>query len=316
MAQKHFSITNAFEFAFDMLVHHHYIFLQFLIIVGGLCWAGHYVGRTYLRPHVKEAFALIKQRATRALWTHKISSMMQEPLSPQAETIKKWVLKIFNPPFAQVTTIRKETGKAVIEKTTVLLSDKKAIPTAPLMTAPEPRPEDYHRIFWGIICLLISYLMVTFISFLSVRLGIAFYSFHTINISHALHLTMRLLLTTFACFLLYELVVSIGLLLLIIPGIMLFLRYLLFLPLLADERAISVREAFNMSGQCTDGAKWKLLLFVIFCALINSFGMHTGWGYLITAPILTLAFVHVYYQLLEKTPRVLAEGHCEATIGA
>ncbi len=318
MAHKQFSITKAFEFGFDMLVHHHYIFLQFTLVVGGLALAGHYVNKHYVNPYVRDAFALIKERAKQSAWAQKLEVDTTHYEAPEVTKIKKWVGRFLNSNggIISVTTIRKEVGTGVVEqvsKKIVVPADQVKNPVVPLHSL---LPYEKRAIALGLFCLILSYIAVVFITLLSLRLGISFYSFHTINIAHALRLTLHLLPVGLLAIVFYELIVALGCLLLIFPGIILALRYSQIIPLLADERAITVREAFGMSGQCTDGAKWHLLFFSILVCIIHRFAAYLGWGLLLSAPILSLAAVHVYYQLLEQTPNVLTEGHCEATIGA
>jgi len=92
----------------------------------------------------------------------------------------------------------------------------------------------------------------------------------------------------------YGLVIVVGLVLLVIPGVYVLLRYF-FVPLLAIDKGLSVEQAFKQSSHMTRGNKWRILGFIIILVLINILGaIPFGLGLIITIPVSTLAYVHVY----------------------
>jgi len=101
---------------------------------------------------------------------------------------------------------------------------------------------------------------------------------------------------------LYGLMVFVGLILLIVPGIYLALKYAFAVLIVIDEENISTMEALSKSSDITLGVKWKLLGFVILITLINVVGaVLLGLGLLITIPMTTMASVYVYRRLAHET---------------
>jgi uncharacterized membrane protein len=96
-------------------------------------------------------------------------------------------------------------------------------------------------------------------------------------------------------------IVAVGLVLLIIPGLIWAMQFYLGTYLVIDKEA-GVGTALRGSSALTRGAKWDLGLFVGVLLLINLVGaLFIGVGLLITIPISILANVYVYRKLLEQT---------------
>jgi uncharacterized membrane protein len=96
-------------------------------------------------------------------------------------------------------------------------------------------------------------------------------------------------------------IVMIGLILLIVPGLIWGLQFYLATYLVVDRRA-SVVDALKGSSAITRGAKWNLAGFAGAMFLLNLVGLLClGVGVLITLPITMLASVHVYRKLLAAT---------------
>lgn len=68
------------------------------------------------------------------------------------------------------------------------------------------------------------------------------------------------------------LMVLVGLLLMIVPGIYWSLKYT-FVPYLVIDKKAGVGEALRISGQMTEGIKWKLLVFLMITMLFNLGGV-------------------------------------------
>lgn len=96
------------------------------------------------------------------------------------------------------------------------------------------------------------------------------------------------------------LMVVVGLIFLIVPGVYFALRYQ-FVPNLIVDKDITIMEAFRQSSEITKGVKLKLLLFnlallgVILVGLIALI-----FGVLVALPIVWLAEIYVYRKLLDK----------------
>lgn len=99
---------------------------------------------------------------------------------------------------------------------------------------------------------------------------------------------------------LYGLMVGLGLILLIIPGIYLALRFQFFSYLIIDKNLGPI-EALKQSSKMTRGVKLQLLLFGIVSGLINMVGvLALIVGLILTLPTTAIAQAHVYRKLLAK----------------
>lgn len=89
-------------------------------------------------------------------------------------------------------------------------------------------------------------------------------------------------------------IVGIGLILLIVPGIIaqIMLSLTIFLVL---EKGMKPIDALKESRRMTKGKRWDLFLFLLVLVFINIVGaIPAGLGLLVTLPISLLAFTHVY----------------------
>lgn len=96
---------------------------------------------------------------------------------------------------------------------------------------------------------------------------------------------------------LYLLIVVIGLLLLVVPGVYLAVRYSLFgLCLAAGETNLA--RSFQHSASLSTGAKPYLLWIFVVLLVLNVFGASLlGLGLFITVPLSVLMITAVYRQL-------------------
>lgn len=92
-------------------------------------------------------------------------------------------------------------------------------------------------------------------------------------------------------------IVFIGTLLLIIPGIILSIK-LQFYPYLIIDKKMGPIEALKRSWEITKGVKWNLFLFGLLMALVNLAGfLALIVGLLVTIPTTILATIFVYRKL-------------------
>lgn len=101
-------------------------------------------------------------------------------------------------------------------------------------------------------------------------------------------------------------IVVIGFILLIVPGVIWALRYL-FVPYLVMERKLKPFEALKESARITYGHKWQLLGMLCLVALINILGLLClVVGLLVSVPVSSLALAHAYRTLSAQagTPAV------------
>lgn len=108
-------------------------------------------------------------------------------------------------------------------------------------------------------------------------------------------------LPSFLCaYLLNALAVIFGLLLFIIPGIIFALKFSFFRFYVIEDSMKGV-EALRKSNETTYGHKWKILGFWIVAAFINILGaLFFGIGWLITAPVVALAWAHLFFLLTSR----------------
>lgn len=96
----------------------------------------------------------------------------------------------------------------------------------------------------------------------------------------------------------YGLIVLLGALLLVFPGIYLALKYLFILPLIVDKN-LGINEAFKQSADLTRGRMTDLLIFSIVMLLVSGIGaLFFGIGILLTAPVALVGYIYVYRQLV------------------
>jgi uncharacterized membrane protein len=91
--------------------------------------------------------------------------------------------------------------------------------------------------------------------------------------------------------------VGIGLILLIVPGIIVATMVSLA-PLLLLERGMNAIPALKESRRLTEGHRMNIFLFMLILIVLNIIGALALWvGLLVTVPISMLAFVYVYKQV-------------------
>lgn len=114
-----------------------------------------------------------------------------------------------------------------------------------------------------------------------------------------------LLLKYIGASILFGLIVTGGLILLIIPGIMWAIKYAFFGFVMVDKHA-GIMESLRASAKMTDGVKWELLGFGLLMGVINVLGALALFiGLFVTVPISLMASVFVYRKLesrLNQTP--------------
>jgi uncharacterized membrane protein len=97
--------------------------------------------------------------------------------------------------------------------------------------------------------------------------------------------------------LLLGLIIVVGLIFLIIPGIYLALRFFFTRTLIVDKD-MGIIEAMKESTKMTEGIKWQLLVFCL--AMIGAMilgGIALGIGIFVAIPIIWLAEIYVYKKI-------------------
>lgn len=99
---------------------------------------------------------------------------------------------------------------------------------------------------------------------------------------------------------LFLLIILVGLLLLVIPGIIWGIKYQ-FAPFLIVDRNLGIKEAFKESAGITSGVKWEVFLFFLMVMGINLLGLIAfAIGLFITLPATMIAYTYVYRKLLAE----------------
>ncbi|HVZ80043.1 MAG TPA: hypothetical protein VHE12_04490 [bacterium] len=97
-----------------------------------------------------------------------------------------------------------------------------------------------------------------------------------------------------------------GLLLLVVPGVILVLRYM-FAPYLMLDRGLKLREAFDLSARMTDGQKGHLFGYGFVCLGVMIAGLCACCiGVFWSVLLVQIASVFIYRKLLVQTDPELA----------
>jgi hypothetical protein len=100
--------------------------------------------------------------------------------------------------------------------------------------------------------------------------------------------------------LLTGLIVLVGFILLIVPGIIFALRYM-FVPYIVMDKGLMPMDALRESARITYGYKWQLFGFFLLLVLLNILGLICLIvGLLVTVPITWLAVTRAYKTLEQK----------------
>ncbi len=103
---------------------------------------------------------------------------------------------------------------------------------------------------------------------------------------------------------LYGLVILVGFVLLIIPGIYLAIRLQFYSFLIVDKNA-GVVDSLKKSWALTQGTALNLFLFTLLIVILNIVGAIVLFvGLIVTIPTTTMAAVYVYRKLLSQTPGI------------
>jgi uncharacterized membrane protein len=101
--------------------------------------------------------------------------------------------------------------------------------------------------------------------------------------------------------LIYTLIVFLGLILFVVPGIILGLMYSQIFFILADDPDVGVNEAFNMSNQMMKNNKWQLFMLNLEALLYFIAGVFTlfiWWVWLF--PRYSVAYAGFYEEVKKE----------------
>lgn len=155
------------------------------------------------------------------------------------------------------------------------------------------------NILWGLISLVISILIQ--LGILKILLDL--YDRKPLDLKN-LYNQHPLALKFFAASVLYGLMVIVGLIFLVIPGIYIAITYQFYSFLIVDKR-VGIIESLKKSSAIAKSAKMNLFLFGLALIGLNILGLILlGVGLLVTIPASMMASVYVYRKLLSQTPGV------------
>jgi hypothetical protein len=112
----------------------------------------------------------------------------------------------------------------------------------------------------------------------------------------------------FLASLLYALIVAVGTILLVIPGIIFAVRYVFYGYAVVDRGALPM-ESMRQSAEATKGVWGNVSLFGLVLILLNILGaILLGVGLLLTAPTSAIAAAWVYRRLTGTAPATVPTG--------
>lgn len=99
---------------------------------------------------------------------------------------------------------------------------------------------------------------------------------------------------------LLAIMIVVGLILLIVPGLYVWARFGFF-PFFILDKKMGPIEALQAASQATEGIRWQVFLLFLTCLALDILGLLLlGVGLLITAPITLLAMATVYRKITDK----------------
>jgi uncharacterized membrane protein len=146
-----------------------------------------------------------------------------------------------------------------------------------------------------IFCFILE-LLYRFLSLGFTRIGLDFYDYQTSSIRQ-LFSGLPLLFTGFILGIIYKIIVSFGMILLIVPGIIFMIKYGFYELILVDKKT-GILDSLRQSAELTNGAKWQVFGLLFVFSIIKLLSMlFMGLGLLITYPAFILAQTYVYRKL-------------------
>jgi len=304
--------VKAFEYSFDSLIHHFAIFVKLIFLIGIPLILLNEIDKNYIMPRMRIAWHSIKNHVIAQDVLKKIEAKATMPSSPEGERFRNFVINtlgLIHGPTSHVPWYPEELAHPTINQVITVVDKPAPEKKALYEVAQKHQAEEIGLgVFVALLLSLLSLALYTVFIIFSTRLTLDFHDFHTIRVDYAVQSVKRLFWLVLGTLLVYKIIVSLGILLFIIPGIFLALRYFFASTLVIDEKATSISHAFGMSALCTDGAKWKLFFFMVCLGAMNVFSLKLPWLHLLIAPISALAYIYVYKKLLSQAAEVPSHG--------
>jgi uncharacterized membrane protein len=116
----------------------------------------------------------------------------------------------------------------------------------------------------------------------------------------------QFLVTYLVATILVGLAVTVGMILLIVPGVMIGLAFMLYSYFIVDKGA-GITQSIRLSIEATKGHRWQLFGFALLCGLLNTVGFFLiAVGLFFTVPTTMLAYAYVYRKLAKPDELVVA----------
>lgn len=108
-------------------------------------------------------------------------------------------------------------------------------------------------------------------------------------------------------YILYMIIVVIGVFLLIVPGVIWGIKYSFMFYIMVDQK-VGPLKAFEMSGQMTDGIKMDLfVLYLVYVLIIVAGLLALFIGIFVAIPVMMMAHAYVYRQMTGSRDPMMEE---------
>lgn len=161
--------------------------------------------------------------------------------------------------------------------------------------------QPFIQLFQGNVITLTFSLASLSIAFSYIALGFVNYTLHVYDKRTAgfsdLFPSLGRVIKIVIAFFLFGIMVSGGLVLLVIPGIYLMLRFGLFTYFILDKN-VGIFDSLKMSWRITYGYCWELLALLLFALLLHAIGKITIVGWVFAIPMIYVTKAAVYRRLI------------------
>lgn len=155
---------------------------------------------------------------------------------------------------------------------------------------------------------LIAFIISMLVSVGGVRIGLKIHDGQPVAVRDLFTADWSLFWRYVVASFLYSLVFGIGLILLVIPGIILGVRYF-FYGYFVLERGARPVQSLAQSAAATAGVRWDVFLFIGVLLLLVVLGaILLGVGLLVTVPMAYIAAARAYRMLTKATPTAAPSG--------
>ena len=152
-----------------------------------------------------------------------------------------------------------------------------------------------------------SFIVTIVSSIFAVKIGLRLYDNEKIGSYEFLAFNASTFFKFLLAYILFTIMVIVGFILLIVPGIYLALKYQFFQFLIID-RDMDVIESFKESGRITEGSKWNLFFFALLLILIVIIGvLALIVGIFVAVPVIMVAWAYVYKKLTSGVSSQIAD---------